>query len=257
MPQKLKIGYFCIGLDTYWPQFEGLLPRLIGYKDQIKEKLVITMWKYAMPEWSIIPLRRKNAAALFKRSEIDVIFLFISTYALSHNVLPVVQACKVPVIVLNLQPVPAIDYKKLNRMTDRGVMTGEWLAHCQACVLPELSSVFNRSDIAYHLLTGYLEDGQVWQELSDWIDALKVKKHMAQNRLGIVGHYYNGMLDVYTDLTLQTATFGNHIEIIEFGVIKKFREESKDSEVKAKIGEFNTIFDVSAECEESRIMAGG
>ncbi len=253
MQQKLKIGFFCIGLDTYWPQFEGLLPRLLGYKDQIKEKL--NTYEVEIIDAGMVdnPFKAEEAAGLFKRSEIDVVCLFISTYALSHNVLPLVKACQVPVIVLNLQPVPAIDYNKLNSMKDRGVMTGEWLAHCQACVLPELASVFNRSDIDYQLVTGYLEDDKVWMDLSNWISALKVKKAMGQNRLGVVGHYYNGMLDVYTDLTLQSTTFGTHIELIEFGVIKKLRDETTNSEIRDKIDQFHAVFDVSSECTEHEL----
>ena len=30
-----------------------------------------------------------------------------------------------------------------------------------------------------------------------------------------MGHYYGGMLDIYSDLTLQCATFGGHMEIVE------------------------------------------
>ena len=39
---------------------------------------------------------------------------------------------------------------------------------------------------------------------------------MAHNRLGLMGHYYNGMLDIYSDLTAQVATFGGHMEIIDY-----------------------------------------
>ncbi len=36
---KLKIGLFGIGLDAYWPQFEGLKERLEGYLDEVANKL--------------------------------------------------------------------------------------------------------------------------------------------------------------------------------------------------------------------------
>ena len=35
----LKIGLFGIGLDTYWPQFDGLKDRLEGYLDIVDQKL--------------------------------------------------------------------------------------------------------------------------------------------------------------------------------------------------------------------------
>ena len=59
-----------------------------------------------------------------------MIFLYVSTYALSSTVLPVVQQAGVPVVVLNLQPVPQLDYDKFNALGDRGLMTGVWLEHC-------------------------------------------------------------------------------------------------------------------------------
>jgi L-arabinose isomerase len=47
---------------------------------------------------------------------------FISTYALSSTVLPIAQRIKVPIIILNVQPVPAIHYAALNGLGDKGKM---------------------------------------------------------------------------------------------------------------------------------------
>ena len=33
----MKIGLFGIGLDTYWPQFEGLKERLEGYLSVVEK----------------------------------------------------------------------------------------------------------------------------------------------------------------------------------------------------------------------------
>ncbi|MBE0652248.1 MAG: L-fucose/L-arabinose isomerase family protein [Bacteroidales bacterium] len=246
----MKIGLFGIGLDTYWDQFDGLLDRLIGYQNQIASRL-------SKPDVTVIdagmvdnPFKAKKAAKLFAEKDVDTVFLYISTYALSHNVLPVVQKIKVPIVVLNLQPVKAINYEKFNAMGDRGIMTGEWLAHCQSCVAPELASVFNRANIPYRLITGYLDEGYVWNEIEEWIKALEVKIKMTENRVGVMGHYYNGMLDVYSDLTQQAVAFGNHFEIMEFGTLKELREQVTQQEVDLKIKQFETEFDVSDDCSE-------
>jgi L-arabinose isomerase len=61
------------------------------------------------------------------------------------------------------------------------------------------------------------------------------------------------MLDVYTDLTKQSATFGTHIEMLEMCELKKYRDEASESEITAKIQEFNDAFDVTAECEAVEI----
>lgn len=117
--------------------------------------------------------------------------------------LPAVRNLGIPVIILNLQPVPAIDYDHLNGLRNRGLMTGEWLAHCQACSLPEIAHTFNRAGVKYEIITGYLQEEYIWKQIEDWITATKAVVGMRTNKTGILGHYYCGMLDVYSDTTLQ------------------------------------------------------
>ena len=106
----LRIGLFGIGLDSYWPQFAGLRERLIGYVEQVAAKLerpgveIVNLGLIDTPE------RAREAGHLFRQADVDVIFLHVTTYALSSTVLPVVRRAKVPVIILNLQPGAAIDY---------------------------------------------------------------------------------------------------------------------------------------------------
>ena len=95
----------------------------------------------------------------------DLIFLHVTTYALSFTVLPVVRRAKVPVIILNLQPGPAIDYPAFNRMNDRTKMTGEWLAYCASCPVPEIANVFNRSRIPFHQALASENDAARWKIL--------------------------------------------------------------------------------------------
>ena len=249
----MKVGLFGIGLDTYWPQFEGLLERLEGYQNEIANKMESFGAEVVNVGLVDSPIVAIEKAQILKTEDVDILFLYVSTYALSSTVLPVVQKVKCPVIILNIQPVAAIDYETFNKLGDRGKMTGEWLAHCQACSVPELANVFNRSSIDYEFVTGYLDEQVVWDEIQDWIDATKVTKVMANNRLGVLGHYYGGMLDVYSDLTKQSAAFGTHIEILEMCEVKKYRDQVSDGELKEKIKEFYTTFDVAEECEIDEI----
>jgi len=129
----LRIGLFGIGLEAYWPQFPRLKERLEGYLGRVAAKL-------ARPGVEIVniglvdnPDRAYAAGREFRRPDVELIFLHVTTYALSSTVLPVVLRAKVPVIVLNLAPSPAIDYANFNSLGDRTKMTGEWLAFCAAC----------------------------------------------------------------------------------------------------------------------------
>lgn len=249
----LKVGLYGIGLDTYWPQFNGLHDRLLSYQRIIRER--IEGYNATVIDAGLIdnPKKAAEAADFLKASDIEIVFLFVSTYALSSTVLPLAKRLKVPVIILNLSPTKAIDYVAFNKLGDRGIMTGEWLAYCQACSVPEIASVFNRAEIQYDIVTGYLDDQEAWKEIEDWVDAARVARIMRTNRLGILGHYYGGMLDVYTDITKQSAVFGTHFELLEMCELKKYRDELTDADIQSKIQEFNSAFDVVPECETKEV----
>lgn len=251
---NVKIGLFATGLDTYWEQFEGLLEELKNYQMRIRQGME-RMGGVRIVDAGMVdnPVRASQAASLFAAEQVDLVFLYMATYSLSSTVLPVVQRLDCPVVVLNLQPTPAIDYDLLNALGDRGRMTGMWLANCQACSLPEISSVVARSGRRCAFVTGYLDDPTAWRQIEAWIDAARVYEGMRNNRLGILGHYYCGMLDVYTDLTRQSALFGTHIEMLEMCELHALRNGVTLSEVHAKIAEFRSEFEVSPECEPSEL----
>jgi len=251
---ELKIGLFGIGLEAYWDQFDGLKQRLEGYLGVVENKL--KSFGAEMVNLGLVdtPEKAYDAGHAFRRADVDLIFLYVTTYALSSTVLPVVKRAKVPVIVLNLSPEAAIDYETFNSMNDRTKMTGEWLAWCAACPVPEIASVFNRSKISFYQVTGMLHnDPIVWNQVQEWIDAARVANIMYHNRLGIMGNYYSGMLDIYSNLTLHCATFGGHIEVIEVDELSGIRQQVNEEEKQRKLAEFRQVFDVEKDCSEHEL----
>ncbi len=253
-PHHLRIGLVGIGLEAYWPQFEGLKDRLEGYIQQVagrfdhKNVEVVNLGLIDSTEKAF------EAGHAFRRADVDMIFLHVTTYALSSTVLPVVQRAKVPIIILNLQPTAAIDYQSFNRLGNRTKMTGEWLAYCAACPVPEIANAFNRARIGFHQVTGTLEESsKAWTEIDEWIEAAKVAHAMSHNRLGLMGHYYNGMLDIYTDTTRQISYFGGHIEIIEVEELAALRRDASRAEIDAKLEEFKRTFDIQPDCPQEEL----
>jgi L-arabinose isomerase len=250
----VRVGLFGIGLDTYWPQFAGLKERLEGYLDVVSGKLerpgveIVNLGLIDTPE------KAMDAGHRFRREDVDVIFLHVTTYALSSTVLPVIRRAKVPVIILNLAPEAAIDYEAFNKMGDRTAMTGEWLAYCSACPVPEIANVFSRARIPFEQVTGMLhDDPECWDEVDAWIEAARVAHVMSHNRLGLMGHYYNGMLDIYSDTTLQCATFGGHLEIIEVDELAAMRREVTDAQIAERVVHFHDQFDVQDDCSQAEL----
>jgi len=150
MKAKLKIGLFGTGLDTYWAQFEGLRDSLLTYQGKIKNDIE-RCYDVDVVDAGLVdnPEKAVNAANELTRAGVELVFLYMSTYCLSSTVLPIAQRLRCPIIILNIQPVAAVDYGYINGLGDRGKMTGYWLMHCQACSVPEMISVLKRSGLRF------------------------------------------------------------------------------------------------------------
>lgn len=250
----VKIGLLGVGLQTYWRQFDGLHSRLMGYQSEIEQR--IRLFQVEVVNVGIVDSVQETSIVVkqLKEEKVDLLFVFISTYALSATLLPIAQHLKLPVILLNIQPAAAIDYEYINHLDDRVRMTAEWLAHCQACSVPEIASVFNRSGIHYDIVTGYMQEEAMWKEIEAWIAAVSTIKGMRNNRLGILGHYYNGMLDICSDLIEQASVFGTQMEMLEMCELKYYWEAVTEDEINFKIREFHDCFEVIPQCKYDELV---
>ncbi len=246
--RPLRVGLCGIGHAAYWPQFAGLEKRLEGYVAHMAERL-------ARPGVEVVnlglvdsPQRSFEAGHQCRREDIDVLFVYVTTYALSNTVLPLVQRAGVPVVVLNLQPEAAIDYKAFNQLGDRTAMTGDWLAFCSACPVPEISNVMTRAHIPFHQVTGVLDEAATWKEIEEWLAAARVRSTLASARLGLMGHYYSGMLDIMTDVTLVSIVFGSHVQIVEVDELSALAAEVEEEALECRLKEFFESFDVQPDC---------
>ena len=251
--QGHKVGLFSIGLEAYWDQFAGLRDRLESANETIGRRLEELGAEVVNAGLVDSPSKAMAAGHFFRQDDVDLLFLHVSTYAVSSTVLPVVRRSKTPVVLLNLAPEAAIDYARFNSMGDRTAMTGEWLAHCQSCSVPEIANVFRRCGIQFQQVTGVLDDEEAWREVAEWLEASRVAHAMEHNRLGIMGHYYPGMLDIYTDLTLQSAIFGTHIEMLEVDELSALCRGVSAIEIRERVAEIREMFDVEPACEPIKL----
>lgn len=253
----LKIGLYSAGLRVYWGQFEGLLNRLVGYNKFIENKLSQYGEVY---NFGIMDGADKSVEAgeYFKANNVDIVFMHSATYFTSDSVLPIHQICDAPVIVLNLQPSPQINYQN----TD----TGEWLSQCVNCPIPEVSNAFNRAEIPFYCVNGLLgleetpaialsdentaerkEAIKAWQEIGEWCRAAGVKKSLSRSRFGFLGGNYSGMLDMYSDLTMLSAQTGMRVQILEMCDLNEKLEAVTDEDVNRKLDEIKGMFEISGD----------
>jgi L-arabinose isomerase len=76
---------------------------------------------------------------------------------------------------------------------------------------------------------------------------------MFHNRLGVMGHYYCGMLDIYSDLTQQCAHFGGHIELVEVDELSARRRRVTAGQIRKRAALFAREFDVQPDCPPAEL----
>lgn len=209
----VRIGVFGIGLQAYWEQFPGLKERLEEYQREVEAGLRKAGAEVVSAGLADTAAAAREAGALFAREDVDLVVCYVGTYATSSQVVPAVRDVGRPVLVLNLQPTPALDYAQ----TD----TAEWLANCCVCCVPELAGAFTRCGIEFNVVSGLLRErdgpagASAWREIRDWVAAAGVARALRGGRLGFLGHTYPGMMDLYSDFTMISGQTGLHVEMLE------------------------------------------
>lgn len=252
--RQLRVGLVGLGLEAYWSQFKGLEQRLLGYLGDVEE--LISSDARVIVNLGLLDTQVKalDAAHRCRREEIEILLVYVTTYALSATVLPLIKWVGVPVLLLNLQPDAAIDYDRFNAIESRTAMTGEWLAYCSSCPVPEIANVLRRLDISFHQVTGMLHDDPVvTRELEQWLRAAEVVHALAHSRLGLMGHYYGGMLDIATDLVQVSGRFGLHVEMLEVDELSAFRREVDEVALGQKVAELQDFFSVADDCSAAEL----
>jgi L-arabinose isomerase len=234
--RRAKIGLVAGGLGAYWPQFPDLLPRLRRSAARVAERMAA--FDCDVVDVGFISDAHEGVAAAerLRVAGCDLIVGFLTTYMTASMLLPVAQRSGAPVLLINLQPTETMAHATFD--------TGQWLAYCGACPLPEMANTFLRAGVEFRSVSGYVEDERAWVRIGRWIHAAAVRGALRHGRHGLMGHLYPGMLDVSTDLTLVSANFGGHVEVLEFDDLRERVAEVTEAEVTERVGLAGDVFQV-------------
>ncbi|MEO5873917.1 MAG: L-fucose/L-arabinose isomerase family protein [Streptosporangiaceae bacterium] len=229
------MGLVAGGLAAYWPQFPELLPLL-------KESTAFVTERFQRLDAEVIdvgfisdPPEAATAAESLRRADCDLIVIFLTTYLTASMVLPIAQRANAPVLVVDLQPSEKMDHAEFG--------TGEWLAYCGQCPVPEVGNVFRRAGIEFRSVSGHLRQDSAWRRIDRWVHAAGVRGRLRHGRHGLMGHLYPGMLDVSTDMTLISTQLGSHVEVLEFDDLRVRVEKVTDRQAAAKRAEAEATFE--------------
>ena len=113
-----------------------------------------------------------------------------------------------------------------------------------------MANAFLRCGIPFRSVSGYVEDERAWAKIARWIKAAGVRGALRHGRHGLMGHLYPGMLDVSTDLTLVTANFGGHMEVLEFDDLRVRVSSVSDAEVAERVALTREVFEIDPSVQD-------
>jgi L-arabinose isomerase len=234
------IGVFGCGHWFYWHQFDGLKDRLIGYQGYFEDRLrregvnVVSGGLVDTPQLAV------QTGNMFRERGVDFLICYMSTYALSGNVLPVVQRTDAPMIIVSLQPSRAMD-------CEHGT-TFMQLEHDNQASLPEVCCALQRAgiDVPGMVVGTLYDDERSWRRILEWCKVARAYAAVRDARIGVMGHVYEGMLDMNSDPTMFDAHFGMHCEHIELDDLHVCVDAVTNEEIEQKLEEIYAVFDFPA-----------
>jgi len=236
-PLTAHVGIVAVGHHTYWEQFEGLLDELMGKVDVLVGK--VEKCGVQATTFGMLDNAETAYAALpkIKGADLDLLFIDMVTYATSSTFGVLARELDIPIVLVALQPMSAMDYP-------RGT-TYMQLCNDDFCSIPEFTGVAIRmGKRPPEVVLGTLHDDPVADaELAEWCQVAKVLHDLKRSRIGLMGHVLEAMLDMHTDPTAVTAGFGCHVALCEAEKILCQYRVADDALVEAKKQEILGFFD--------------
>ena len=192
---KAKVGVFSIALGAYLPQFPSLVPEFEAQYEAFKKTIPDTV---EIIDGGMVTTKEQSMVAgdKFRAADVDIVFLQMLTYATSYNMLPAIRDLDVPVVLVNVQKLKALDYDH----TD----IAAWLGEGYACgAVGEAVADLERAGKRHAVITGVVEGGDpaVQAEIEDWCKAAQVRRRFRDTNIAQIGRPYPGMMDLYIDET--------------------------------------------------------
>jgi L-arabinose isomerase len=235
-PAPAKIGFFSLGHEAYWPQFEGLKETLLGYHKDFVDGLRSRGLEVVDAGMSDNAWTAFAAGDKLRAADVDLVICYHATYGSAAHAFATVQRAGRPVVLAALQPTPGLDCEKGT--------TFQQLCNDQICALPELMCALRRGNLVVaDIIVGQLyDDEKAWRRIEDWGRIARVLHVLRNARIGLMGHVYEGMLDMNSDPTMFDAHFGMHVEHLELDDLHARVKAVTDAEVDEHLALIRKLF---------------
>jgi L-arabinose isomerase len=236
-PLTARVGVLAVGHHVYWDQFEGLLDELMAKVDVFCSR--VEGYGVEVARFGMVDCAQAAYDVLpnIKAADLDLLFVDMATYATSSTFGALIRDLNIPVVLVALQPLSAMDYEHAS--------TYMQLCNDDFCSVPEFTGVALRMGKRVPpVILGMLHNDPVADaEVRRWCKIAHVLHDLRHARIGHMGHVLEAMLDMHTDPTAVTATFGCHVVQCEPDeILRQYRNADEDA-ILAREREIEGFFD--------------
>lgn len=236
-PLTAEVGTIGVGHHVYWPQFEGLKESLLNKLAHFEER--VSQTGVVVHNFGLVDDSQSTYAALqkIKAAPLDLLFVDMLTYATSSTFAPIIRDLDIPIVLVALQPLSAMDY-------EHGQIFIQ-LENDDICSLPEFAGVAVRMgrDVPEMIIGMQYNDEEADAEIREWCQVAKVLHDIKRARIGLMGHVLEAMYDMHTDPALITKAFGCHVVLTEPDDVMVHYRDAPEEEIKAMSAEILGFFD--------------
>ena len=180
--ERATVGIMLCGHREYWPQFPGMKEAMIEYSENFINLVRASGVNVREPVFVDTVEDAFRAGVEFKSSNIDLLFVYLTTYVASGRYVQGALAAGCPIVIVGTQ----------NRVNYEGMDMQKLTTFGSPCPLPEAYSAFIRcGKPAAGVIFDYMEDNpRAAKEVDEWCRAANAMHAFKGTSFGYMGHSY-------------------------------------------------------------------
>ncbi len=236
--KQAKIGIVTLGHYIYFQQFEALREELMQKSDHFEKLLEPNTCDIVNAGYVDCVDNAFKAVQAFKKEDLDLLFIILSTYVPSAVAAPFARYLDIPQVLVGIQPLEHLDYSHTT--------TYMQLCNDDICAMPEIAGVYERlgRKIPPCIVASSSQSEKIKKQVSEWVSAATAMAGFKYETFGYLGHTYEGMYDMHTDPTAFTAAFGAHVKMLEMCELYRLSEAVTEAELTEQIAEITETFEL-------------
>jgi len=241
--KKFKLAIMPGIADLYnraWPEMQKQL------KDFVK-KITAELRDIGFDVYSCSPVSTQQqveaACSTFSQDKVDVLIVSLAPYCPSGVLAPALIKCDIPILVWPTQGMFELEPEKY----DFEIVLLNHGVHA----VQDLANVLRRSEKAFGVIHGHLQQKDFKQELENWVRAGRAICAMRDAKAVQIGGHFEDMLDLQIGKDEFLKKMGLRPKVVSLDEFAKMLSSVTDKQIQECVERYRVTFDIGDKVDES------